>query len=180
MKPFCESCHKAAASVHVTELKDGQKVELQLCEGCAENQGIPPKHTPVSMLEIFKQLMDKTGGTVSARDRACPGCEITFSEFKAKGRFGCAEDYDVFLSRVVPLLERIHGSSEHATDPGESVISGADQESMERAELARLHRDLARTVKEEEYEMAAQIRDRIRVLEEQLHPESHAEHEPDE
>lgn len=168
MKGFCESCHKAAATVHVTEIRGDDKVERALCEACAETQGLPPKHAPVSMLEIFKQLMDKTGGTVSTRDRACPSCEITFNEFKAKGRFGCAEDYDAFLSRVVPLLERIHGASEHVPDPEERGSPAAAPRESERAELRRLQRDLTRVIQEEEYEKAAEIRDRIQLLERQL------------
>jgi protein arginine kinase activator len=160
MKAYCQSCQKAAASVHVTEMKGGKTVELHLCEECAESQGIPPKPS-MSMLEIFQQLVEKTGGSARSRDRSCTACKMTFHEFKAKGRFGCAEDYDVFLNRLIPLLERIHGASEHVADPLEQRGTFF----AERAELRQLRRDLNRVVHNEEYEEAARIRDRIQSLE---------------
>ena len=168
MKGFCDSCQKASASVHVTELKEGRKVEKHLCDSCAETQGIPPKPTPVSMLDIFQQLVEKTGGAARSRDRACSTCGNTFSEFKAKGRFGCADDYEVFLSRVIPLLERIHGSSEHAPDTDEEQTDVSPEVTSSRAELRRLHSDLSRVIRQEEYEEAAKNRDRIQLLEEAL------------
>ena len=169
MKAYCQSCQKAAASVHVTELKGEEKVEFHLCEECAQAQGLPPKSPPVSMLEIFHQLVEKTGGSGKSRDRSCTGCGITFSEFKAKGRFGCAEDYEAFQSRVIPLLERIHGSSEHVAEAEEDCA-----EEHEQAELRRLRLDLNRVVKNEEYEEAARIRDQIQQLERLLEGEGGA------
>ena len=161
MKAYCQSCQKAAASVLVTELKEGNKVEFHLCEECAQAQGIPPKPPPaVSMLEIFHQLVEKTGGSSKARDRSCAQCGITFNEFKTKGRFGCAEDYESFQSRVIPLLERIHGASEHVPDGAEGAIVPGGQ-----AELVRLRHELHQVVDREEYEEAARIRDRIQKLE---------------
>lgn len=170
MKAYCQSCQKAAASVHVTELKGEDKVEFHLCEECAQAQGLPPKSPPVSMLDIFHQLVEKTGGSGKTRDRSCGGCGITFSEFKAKGRFGCAEDYDAFQSRVIPLLERIHGSSEHVADDAPEAPPVDD----ERAELNRLRQDLHRVVLKEEYEEAARIRDQIQNLERLLGGEASA------
>lgn len=178
MSVFCQKCQKEAAIVHVTEIgKEGSKVELHLCEECAKDQGVPALQAP-SVFALFKELMEKTNTVSRTRDRQCPQCGMSFGEFKAKGRFGCAHDYEVFLSRVIPLLERIHGASEHVGEADAAaaqkagVTAGAPAAAAAAApvaqqtagELKRLKRDLQRVIKNEEYEEAARIRDRIQNL----------------
>lgn len=167
MSGFCEKCQKEAASVHVTEIAaSGKKSERHLCEQCAESHGVPSVKAP-TVLALFKELMEKTTTTTRARDRVCPKCGMTFNEFKTKARFGCPHDYEVFLSRVIPLLERLHGASEHVgdADAAHAEKAAADERAVE---LKRLRRDLQRVIKKEEYEEAARLRDRIQHLEKEL------------
>jgi len=180
MSVYCQRCQKEAACVEVTEVsKEGTKVQVQLCEECARSQGLPPVPTS-SVLAVFKELMEKTSTVSRTRDRQCPQCGMSFGEFKAKGRFGCAHDYEVFLSRVIPLLERIHGASEHVGESDAAAETSAPAAAAAAAppaavqgqtqmELKRLRRDLQRVIKNEEYEEAARIRDRIQTLEKELH-----------
>ncbi|MBL8840701.1 MAG: UvrB/UvrC motif-containing protein [Planctomycetes bacterium] len=167
MTEYCQRCQKEAAKVHVTEIDaEGKKALLHLCEECAKGHGLPAQPAP-TVLAVFKELVDKANTVARTRDRQCPECGTTFAEFKAKGRFGCAHDYEVFQARVVPLLERIHGASEHV---GEADGARAQKSASDSAaqELRRLRRDLQRVVKSEEYEEAARLRDRITTLEKQL------------
>lgn len=168
MTEFCQRCQKEAAKVHVTEIdRDGGKVLLHLCEGCAKGHGLPAA-TPPTVLAVFKELVDKANTVSRTRDRQCPECGTTFAEFKAKGRFGCAHDYDVFLARVVPLLERVHGASEHIAEGGAAASPRRAVADQTAQELKRLRRDLQRVVKSEAYEEAARLRDRIQALEQEL------------
>lgn len=168
MSIYCQKCQKEAASVHVTEINaDGAKAEVHLCEECAKTKGVPPVPSP-SVFALFKELMEKTSNVSRTRDRHCPKCGMSFGEFKAKGRFGCPHDYEVFLSRVIPLLERIHGASEHTGD-ADSAAAASQAVDSTALELKRLRKDLSRVIKNEEYEEAARIRDRIQTLEKKIH-----------
>jgi protein arginine kinase activator len=83
---------------------------------------------------------------------------------------------------VIPLLERIHGASEHvgeadaaaaaatkpAASPAAAAAATATAPQQTASELKRLRRDLQRVIKNEEYEEAARIRDRIQSLEREL------------
>ena len=102
--------------------------------------------------------------------RACPECGMTFTEFKQKGRFGCSRDYDEFLSRLVPLLQRIHGAAEHTEGaaPEPEPPKRRSKAGSVQSELRKLRRELQRVVEHEEYEEAARIRDRIKSLEQIL------------
>jgi hypothetical protein len=86
----------------------------------------------------------------------CPECGISFEEFRAKGRLGCPKDYEVFAKDLGPLLEKIHGSRQHVG----RVPRGAGPDTSREDRLLRLRRDLARAVKDEQYEEAARLRTR--------------------
>ena len=138
MTEYCQRCQKDAAKVHVTDFdKDGGKVSLHLCEECAKGHGLPISPPP-TVLAVVKELVDKANTVSRTRDRQCPECGTTFGEFKTKGRFGCAHDYEVFQARVVPLLDRIHGATEHVAD--------SDAISAKKSPVPR-HRGIARATR---------------------------------
>ena len=94
----------------------------------------------------------------------CPECGITYAEFKTKARLGCANDYEVFKNELLRLMEKIHGSTSHA---GKTPMT-VDAQVRKENELNRLKRDLESVVKTEDFEKAAEIRDRIKALEIEL------------
>lgn len=156
----CQSCQKQPATVHLTEIIDGKKREVHLCEACAQKQ----KVHPFTAQSFFSHLMDAAKG-VSGEEAElhCPRCGLSYSEFRQRGRLGCADDYKLFREGLSQLLERIHGSTQHAG----KVPSRAGADLKREKELIELKRELPRVIQREEYERAAKIRDRIRVLEEE-------------
>lgn len=156
---YCQRCNNAPAVVHVTELKEGQKHEVHLCEECAEATDYAPKKSS-KMFEFMLQHLERASSSTGS-DRECPDCGMTFAEFKAKGRFGCPKDYEIFLPRLIPLLERIHDASSHGDMPPPAISASGEQ-------LVKLRVQLQDAVSSEEYERAANLRDQIRELEE--HP----------
>ena len=68
---------------------------------------------------------------------------------------------NVFRQGLVALLERIHGATQHVG----RVPSRMGASMVREKELIELRRELQSAVQSEEYERAAEIRDRIRYLE---------------
>jgi protein arginine kinase activator len=158
---ICELCSKKNATVHLTEIIQNQKKELHLCDVCARQQGVV--HKPMTIHDLLGKLVAPKGSKESAKFEAltCDQCGLTYGEFRAKGRFGCSHDVDAFDEGLVPLLEKIHGSSRHTgRAPGRPSESVKIQE-----ELAKLRRQLDEMKRKEDYEACAQIRDRISELE---------------
>ena len=159
---LCENCKKNMATVHLTEIRGGNKEELHICEECAKELKVPHKQ-PVSVNDLLGVLLEKvpseSGGIDD--DVTCPECGITFADFKKKGRFGCANDYKVFGGNLVPILEKIHGSSKYIG----KVPASQDAEPVFLRELLSLRKRLKEAIKAEEYEEAARIRDRINEIE---------------
>jgi len=160
MKHTCDHCGKPA-TVHLTEINGGQKIEKHLCEHCAASEGITVKaDVPISqLLENFVLQ----GSPVSAPEQeACDLCGIRFSEFRKQGLLGCPHDYDVFGALLEPLLERSHeGASQHIG----KVPRQAGKDQMRTNAILRLRNELKAAIAREDYEQAVEIRDQIKEWE---------------
>lgn len=162
---LCEACKQKVATIHMTEIVDGNKREVHLCEECAASKGFPVEPN-FSINEILGSLLESQKKTVEAGpELKCPSCGITYTEFKNKGRFGCPHDYSVFKERLDNLLEKLHGNTQHMG----KMPPRMDHNLARERELMVLKENLDRLIKKEAYEEAAEIRDKIRNLEESLH-----------
>ena len=160
----CQNCNQAPATVHITDIvpPHGEKRERHLCESCAEAEGITLKqHEPINAI-LAKFVQQKAGsGLQEVANLTCPRCGMSFREFRAQGQLGCPHDYEVFAEYLAPLVERAHGG---ATEHVGKVPQRLGPSLGRRAELLRLRRELTEAVEREDYETAAQLRDRISAL----------------
>jgi protein arginine kinase activator len=154
----CQGCGEPAI-VHLTDLVNGHKREVHLCQGCAEKREIL-KHQEMNLSAILQTVIGQHIGPLTdelARLK-CPSCGIKYMEFKAEGRLGCPQDYQVFRAALAPLLQRIHRALRHVGKiPAHAVRNASLQ-----AELMELRQELRRAVDAEAYEEAARLRDLIR------------------
>lgn len=156
----CESCEQNEATVHYTEIENGEKREIHLCEECYR-QKLTPVQKMVDFTEVLQGLLQGTIKESAASASAiCPDCGISLAEFRAAGRLGCPRDYHVFADSLKPLLEKIQHDVRHVG----KVPTHAGAELKQENELIRLRRNLERAVQREEYEEAARLRDEIRTL----------------
>ena len=158
MGKLCQVCGKREAKIHFTELRDGKKTEMHICEQCAHE-----KNMTMAFPAVLSQLVK--GGpvgreTTEAVPAACPSCGLAYAEFKAKGRLGCPRCYAAFGPVLIPLLEKVHGAAAHRGKTPERVKGAL----ANRREIQEIEEQLAAAVAGEEYEKAAQLRDRIRQM----------------
>ena len=164
---ICQFCKKNVATVHLTEFTNGEKQEVHLCEECARKKGLSVK-TNFSLQDLLSSLMaqKKENFPEEVLKLACPSCGLTFAQFRDSGRFGCPQDYQVFMKGLIPLLERIHGSSKHFGKVPEKI----DSDTAKERALLDLRNQLEDSIQHEEYERAAQLRDRIYAIESGAEP----------
>ena len=153
----CQLCPNPA-TVHLTDIVEGQKREVHLCQSCAEAQQLV-KQQELNLPAILQTLLGQHLGQQTDRlaRLVCPQCGIRYMEFRAQGRLGCPHDYDVFRAGLEPLLRRIHRSDRHV---GKSPRRQVDQ--ARHAELLDLRRRLQEAVQAEAFEEAARLRDLLR------------------
>jgi protein arginine kinase activator len=156
----CQKCSKAA-TMHITEVTgDEQFEEHHLCEECAQKYLYEPPKKSHAKAEIGAGDEAEELGTLNHKE--CPICGIKFVEFRNSGRLGCPHDYQEFREELLPLLDNIHGETRHAGKTPRRL----PQTKQAQGELIQLRKQLQQAVTREAYEEAAQLRDRIRQLEE--------------
>jgi protein arginine kinase activator len=163
---LCDNCKEREAVINLTQVEHDSKVTLHLCEQCAQAKGV---ETGVAVLKSplggFITAMGKGGTSLlpaGADGLRCSACGATLKDFRESGRLGCAQCYDAFDSHLRDLLRRLHGSSQHV---GERYAAPGAVEADPRHRLLDLKDQLRRAVDNENFELAAELRDRIRVLE---------------
>lgn len=160
---ICDNCQKNEASITITRVdKDGKSVEMHLCSSCATKKGIGEAVKPhVSVIEILSELKEK----IKEEDRklVCPKCGISYADFKRFGRLGCENCYEAFTERLLPLINRIHGSTQHI---GRKPTTNRKDAKM-KFEVKKLREELRQAISAEDYEKAARIRDRIKRTEDE-------------
>jgi len=159
---LCDICGKKPATVHLTEIIDGQMNELHLCEDCAHQKSIQMEQQ-FGLSELLGGLaeFEKPSTDKEAANPQCPKCGLTFADFKKIGKLGCADCYRAFHRYLAPLLKRIHGSSAHCgkTPHRESKVS------KRKPDLKELRLRLQKAIELEAFEEAARIRDQIKEME---------------
>ncbi|MFD2617346.1 UvrB/UvrC motif-containing protein [Terrilactibacillus laevilacticus] len=165
----CQNCHLRPATLHFTKIVNGTKHEYHLCDQCAQNNEEVMVATPggfsiqqlLSGLLNFEQPIEKERH--QTRDTLkCPKCGLTYNEFVKIGKFGCQECYHTFNDRLNPVFRKIHG--------GNTVHKGKIPYRMgkdinTKRKVQDLKVKLQKLVEEENFEKAAEIRDKIKAME---------------
>ncbi|WP_058486913.1 UvrB/UvrC motif-containing protein [Defluviitalea phaphyphila] len=166
---LCERCGKNIATVHVTHINNGEKVEMYLCNQCAKETEEINFDSPISFQNFLTGLLGMPFGSAgqfknyNSRNKIlqCPTCKMTYDEFRNLGRFGCADCYFAFREQLNPIFKKIHGDDIHTG----KLPNKAAGELKIKKELQNLKKELQKAIKMEEFERAAYIRDKIRALE---------------
>ncbi len=160
MDGLCQHCQQEKATVLVTD-NFPEKRERHLCEECALREGVLFKQKDNSH-EIYQQFIKAKVGIDAVSTRTCPTCGMTLKEFQKRGLLGCPHDYEVFGALLAPLIQRAHAGATHHVG---KVPPGLDEPARKRSSLLRLKRELQEAIEQEDYELAASVRDRIKELE---------------
>jgi len=161
---LCQRCNSQEATVHLTKIVNGEKNELYLCEECARETGQIPfaGNDPFSFQNFLTGILGTSIGTYeSYRNEICETCGLNYKDFTQKGLFGCADCYETFSSRLDPLLKRIHGMNSH----NGKVPKRTGGNLRIKKEIEELRQELQQAVESENFERAAELRDKIRELE---------------
>lgn len=147
---LCDICHKKNATVHLTEIINDKVKETHICQVCAGSKASGIKGQ-VSAAVDKKNL-----------DLNCPKCGLTYEIFRKKVRLGCGYCYHVFKEQLIPFINQVQASSEHC---GKQVAGAAclcpKGYGRPINELQQIRQQLEMAIQLEEYEEAAQLRDKL-------------------
>lgn len=163
---LCEVCKENDVAITLTEIDGGGVRQVRLCERCAAERGVQGAvASPKPVLESFLQNAQQQLAASQDDVGRCSFCASTLRDFRQSGRLGCPYCYTAFESSLRELLRKVHGSARHT---GRLYNSGAHATSAV-AQVAptadRLRERLERAIRNEEFELAASLRDQLRALE---------------
>ncbi|MBL6763335.1 MAG: UvrB/UvrC motif-containing protein [Verrucomicrobiae bacterium] len=160
----CNVCNENEATVHLTQIVGEKMQKVDLCESCSKEKGVGDP-TGFSLADMLLGLgasseLEEAGDG----DAKCSACGYTHADFKKAGRFGCPECYQTFSDGLEQLLKPMHKGLRHVgkAPRGRKKFRGIEQK------IKTLEKKLAKAVSNENYEQAAEFRDEIKGLREQL------------
>jgi protein arginine kinase activator len=162
----CDSCGNSEATIHQIHVVDDEIKHLQLCENCAKDQSSETVQGEIGVEEAFSNLQESDDET-----EQCPSCGLTLSELRTRNKVGCENCYQTFRDQLETLVHRIHGAEQHV---GDDLVNTADSDPAETSgglgkvsenkKKRMLEKRLEKRIEEEDYERAAELRDRIEDL----------------
>lgn len=179
---LCERCKIREANIQYTEVINGVKTEHNFCAQCAKELDFG-QYSAIfdGELPLGKLLSGLLGaGAVTQRqDRfqqiVCPTCGTSYGEFVKNSSFGCSDCYGVFDVLIHDNIKQLQGSSYHKGKkpvyqtsqlPEDMMKSDMTVPDTEEDQIRVWDIKLKQALKQEEYELAAEYRDKIRELKE--------------
>jgi protein arginine kinase activator len=158
----CDFCTNES-TIHLTEIVNGQVVEMHLCEACAKEKGtdLSQPFSAADFFSSFSDVLNEPGFAESARQMVCPVCGMSYADFSKSGRLGCEKCYEHFKKTLLPLIKRVQRSVVHQ---GKRPLP-SDAKGRTQLQIQRLQKQLEHCIETEDFEQAAQIRDEIKQIE---------------
>lgn len=149
---ICSNCGKNNASITYKQNINGKKITLNLCDNCAHEIGIFNSFDDIfsPMILDFEYVLPE--------EIKCKKCGYTLSKYRSTGLFGCDECYNTFKKEIDEILLKIQGKNRQIKEE-----KNIKKESINQVD--KLKQELQELVKQEKFEEAAVIRDKIKDLE---------------
>ncbi|MCL1914702.1 MAG: UvrB/UvrC motif-containing protein [Eubacteriaceae bacterium] len=171
---LCDLCKQYPATIMIKKIINGVQTEIHLCEQCAKRETISTGGK-YDLSDFVKGVLDMQSGIDNStypqkniseffakKLPKCPSCGLAFSEFRKTAKFGCENCYSAFSSILEPILKKMHGKTVHTG----KIARSAGVDIIKKREISDIQHQLMKAVNEENFELAAEYRDMIKLLKE--------------
>lgn len=164
---LCEHCNKREANISLTQIIQGKKIELHLCEVCAKEHEYHVYNSNPSFQQFLGGLM-KLSGVEQQQNKQpitnCTKCHLSLDEFKKNSKLGCDECYKVFEPYIKHILKSVHGGYKHT---GKRPLR-LNKEDILKERIEDVESKLRIALMQEDYLEAARYRDELRHIKEDM------------
>ena len=191
---ICDECKKNNATVYYKQTVNGKTTEKHLCAECADKYGIFEKNDfgdfwNGAFVDPFEDVFSKmffglpAASNKLASPERCPTCGSTLGDIRRESRMGCPDCYTVFRefledgdTKYKGRAPKTRGSiGERAAEAAHKIKENVSEkvqavkekisEAGKADPVAEMRAELKKAVAEENYEKAAELRDKIRAAE---------------
>ena len=182
---LCQNCGKNEVNFRYTQIINGVKKEMALCDKCAKELGLESLdfNMPINFSSFLGDFLSVASENsflpsfVKTNTLQCNKCGMTYDEFANSGKLGCANCYDIFSDPLEQVLKKIHGSTGHVgrcekvTEGDENITEKVNKNEKAKSKktekedkVEKLESELKQAVKEERYKNDTKIRKEIKKL----------------
>ena len=177
---ICDECGNNSAIFSVTISSGGEITNKHLCADCMKK--MEASFSQGNVHGFLSSILSMLSTNQTDSKPVCSHCGLRYSDFERTGKLGCAGCYQDFQKELSPMLQRIHGCTQHIgripddfhpsqqtnDEPStESENENAQElltsQAVER-QLEALRQKMEEAVAVENFEAAAQYRDEIRAI----------------
>ncbi len=166
----CQHCNEREATTFIRKNINGEKTEMHLCSECAAELGVMDDFSPENFFadSFFGNFLGAgipSMKVLSGVDR-CEYCGSSFNDIVKSGKVGCANCYKKFEDKLEPSILKIHGKTRHlGKNVSYTVEEDQNRESKEVKDNSEMLKEqLRQAIKEQRFEDAAVLRDKIKEL----------------
>ena len=161
---ICNVCGTKEATIHLTEIINGQMAEVHICESCAEEKGTEFK-TYFNFGDLLAGVagLEKMLGTKKATF-VCKDCGMDYADFAKNGRLGCSGCYASFQKPLASVIKQVQRSNFHVGKKPTRISK--DLRTVH--DLRQLQDKLRKSIQSEAFEEAARLRDQIKQAEDKI------------
>ena len=173
----CQKCQNREATTHIKRVINGEFEEYNLCSECAKEMGYGNLFHSFtsSFADDFNSLFGSFfENALPARTQAtrCDTCGSSYTDIQRTGMMGCADCYKLFENEIMPTIRKIHGNTTHCGKNSAAFkakrarkVTEKTPEAESVSELDKLRTELNSAIDNQEFEKAAELRDRIKEIE---------------
>ncbi len=173
----CQKCQNKEATTHIKRVINGEIEEYDLCSECAEKMGYGNffQGFASSFADDFNSLFGSFfENALPARTQAtrCETCGSSYTDIQRTGMMGCADCYSLFNGEIMPTIRKIHGNTTHCGKNSAAFMAERAKTAVEKpvkqepeSELDKLQAELSAAIDNQEFEKAAELRDKIKAME---------------
>ncbi|MCD8158267.1 MAG: UvrB/UvrC motif-containing protein [Clostridiales bacterium] len=178
---LCQKCNHNNATVHYEQNINGKVTKMDICPECAKEMNLGVSNIFDSSFSnafgnmfdnVFESFGSLLGGHSGAlKSLSCNSCGTNINDLINTSFLGCPDCYDVFDSLVEQNLERCQRGTRHLGKRPSRLELGRHhkkeevKETKPVSEIDSLKAELKAAVEKENYEKAAELRDKIKALE---------------
>jgi len=159
---LCEECGKNPATVSISVSTGNGFNTRNLCPECMKKMELSlAKGDIQSFLSSVLSILSKEK-KAEQPSITCSSCGLTYAEFEHTGRLGCAQCYRDFAAQLKPVLQKIHGRTQHAGRKPKAYVP--DPKDVLDQRILELRTAMDTAVASENFEEAARLRDELKAL----------------
>jgi len=159
---FCQECKVKRAEIEVMKKDDKGEEQIKVCKECASKISKKTYNEQLSFGVFLKEILNEkiTNKMIEHSDGmpTCKHCGTTLLKIREIAEFGCPKCYKSFEPYLDDIFKDLHGGVRHAG----KVPKIARKDVAKTRKVHKLKQLISKYVEEENYEMAAQVRDELK------------------